>query len=310
MKTLYVTIAALILLTSSSNFAQETSTKKLVIVPLNSIGIEPAYVQTAESLLRMEINRIGAFDLVSERRIREAMETDYCDDTECAIALGRELNADQILLCNLNALGEKIIVQYNLLEVPSGKRLVVDQTTALNVEDLEAVMKRVATSVVTRQPFAANVEVGSVVGKESVESLRRAARYNFGVGFGYLFPSHGYDNDNKSFTINAYLDYEVPDFAVGLMIGARNGFAMNIYGNYLFTKTDICPYLGTSLGFHWVAHNDFFFDDKEGDGVGLGLIGGIKLFHTYTFQLFIQGEYIMTFNDYNDKAFVFTIGIL
>ncbi|HSL90406.1 MAG TPA: hypothetical protein VK870_13965, partial [Ignavibacteriaceae bacterium] len=220
------------------------------------------------------------------------------------------LNADQVLLCNLNALGEKIIVQYSLLELPSGRRLVADQTTALNVEDLEAVMKRVAVSVVTKQSFNRNVEVGSVVGKESVESLRRAARYNFGLGFGYLFPIHGYDNDKKSFTINAYFDYEVPDYAVGLMIGARNGFAINLYGNYLFTKTDVCPYLGASLGFHWVAHEDFFFDDKEGDGIGLGLIGGIKLFHTYTFQLFIQGEYIMTFNDYNDRAFVFTIGIL
>jgi hypothetical protein len=238
------------------------------------------------------------------------MEEDYCDDTECAMEIGIALNADQVLLCNLNALGEKIIVQYSLLELPSGKRLVADQTTALNVEDLEAVMKRVAVSIVAKQPFNKNVEVGSVVGKESIESLRRAARYNFGLGFGYLFPIHGYDNDKKSFTINAYFDYEVPDYAVGLMIGARNGFAINLYGNYLFTKTDVCPYLGASLGFHWVAHNNFLFDNQKGDGIGLGLIGGIRLFHTYTFQLFIQGEYIMTFNDFNDKAFVFTLGIL
>jgi hypothetical protein len=107
--------------------------------------------------------------------------------------------------------------------------------------------------------------------KNLLNHLRRAARYNFGLGFGYLFPIHGYDNDKKSFTINAYFDYEVPDYAVGLMIGARNGFAINLYGNYLFTKTDVCPYLGASLGFHWVAHNDFFFDDQEGDGIGLGL---------------------------------------
>lgn len=310
MKTLFVSISVLFLLASSWNYAQETSSQKLVIVPLNSIGIEPAYVQTAESILRMEINRISTLDIISERRTREVMEDDYCDDTECAMEFGNALNADQVLLCNLNALGEKIIVQYSLIELPSGRRLVTDQTTALNVEDLEVVMKRVAISVVTKKSFTENVEVGKVVGKESIETLRRAARYNFGIGFGYLFPSHGYDNDNKSFTINAYLDYEVPDFAVGLMIGARSGFAINIYGNYLFTKTDVCPYVGTSLGFHWVAHNDFFFDDKEGDGIGLGFVGGIKLFHTYTFQLFIQGEYIMTFNDYNDKAFVFTIGIL
>lgn len=310
MKTLFVSISVLFLIASSWNYAQETSSQKLLIVPLNSIGIEPTYVQTAESILRMEINRISTLDLISERRTREVMEDDYCDDTECAVDIGNALNADQVLLCNLNALGDKIIVQYYLLEVPSGKRIVTDQTTALSVEDLEAVMKRVAVSLVNRQSFNTNVEVGSVVANESVESLRRSARYNFGLGFGYLFPAHGYDDDNKSFTINAYFDYEVPDYAVGLMVGARNGFAINLYGNYLFTKTDVCPYVGTSLGFHWVAHDNFFFDDQEGDGIGLGITGGIKLFHTYTFQLFIQGEYIMTFNDFNDKAIVFTIGIL
>lgn len=309
MKTIFVSIAILVLF-SSLNYSQDNTIQKLVIVPINSIGIEPVYVQTAESILRMEINRISSYDIVSERRIREVMEEDFCDDAECAVEIGNALKADQVLLCNLNALGEKIIVQYSLIELPAGRRLVTDQTTALNVEDLEAVMKRVAVSVVTKQSFNKNVEVGSVVGKESVESLRRAARYNFGIGFGYLFPSYGYDNDKRSFTINAYLDYEVPDYAVGLMIGARNGFAINLYGNYLFTKTDVCPYLGASLGFHWVAHKDFFLDDKEGDGIGLGFVGGIRLFHTYTFQLFIQGEYIMTFNDFNDKAFVFTLGIL
>lgn len=309
MKTIFVSIAILVLF-SSLNYSQDNTIQKLVIVPINSIGIEPVYVQTAESILRMEINRISSYDIVSERRTREVMEEDFCDDAECAVEIGNALKADQVLLCNLNALGEKIIVQYSLIELPAGRRLVTDQTTALNVEDLEAVMKRVAVSVVTKQFFNKNVEVGSVVGKESVESLRRAARYNFGIGFGYLFPSYGYDNDKRSFTINAYLDYEVPDYAVGLMIGARNGFAINLYGNYLFTKTDVCPYLGASLGFHWVAHKDFFLDDKEGDGIGLGFVGGIRLFHTYTFQLFIQGEYIMTFNDFNDKAFVFTLGIL
>jgi hypothetical protein len=309
MKSLSVSIAFLFFLHYLSNRTGNLHTKTCNS-PSNSIGIEPAYVQTAESILRMEINRTGTLDIVSERRTKEVMEEDYCDDSECAIEIGKALNADQVLLCNLNALGEKIIVQYTLIELPSGRRLVTDQTTALNVEDLEAVMKRVAVSVLTKQSFNKNVEVGNVVGKESVESLRRAARYNFGLGFGYLFPIHGYDNDKKSFTINVYFDYEVPDYAVGLMIGARNGFAINLYGNYLFTKTDVCPYLGASLGFHWVAHDNFFFDDQEGDGIGLGLIGGIKLFHTYTFQLFIQGEYIMTFNDFNDKAFVFTIGIL
>ncbi len=182
-------------------------------------------------------------------------------------------------------------------------------------------MKRVAISVAKKSPFKENSEVGNIVGNESLETLRRASRYNFGVDFGYLFSSKGYNNDDKSFTINAYFDHEIQDYSIGLMAGARNGFAINLYGNYLFSRTDVCPYLGTSLGFHWVQHdlyNDALLDeygyynekDLESDGIELGLKTGIRILHTYNVQLFINFEFIMTFNDYNDKAFVFTIGIL
>ena len=138
---------------------------------------------------------------------------------------------------------------------------------------------------------------------------------------GYLFPQNGYDDDRKSFTLNAYFDHEINDYAVGLMAGARDGFAINIYGNYLFSKTDICPYLGTSLGMHWVNHSEIFGtyveetgeyieEDKTGNGIELGLKGGLRILHTYNVQLFISLEYIVTFNDYDDKAIVFSIGIL
>lgn len=293
--------------------AQDAPPKMIAVLPIISNGIDLTSVQTAESILRMELKKQDNLFVISEKKTLDALGNEACGDEECAKAIGEKLAAEQVLLCKLNPLGEKIIVQYILVKTSTGKNLLSEQTTALNVEDLEPVMKRVAISVARLTPFNENQEVGNIVGQESVKSLRQTARYNFGVGFGYLFPSAGYDNDNKkSFTINAYFDYEVKDYAAGLMMGARKGFAINLYGNYLFSKTDICPYLGTSLGFHWVAHEDWLIgnEGKAGDGIELGLQGGIRLLHTYNFQIFIQGEYIMTFNDYNDKAFVFTIGIL
>jgi TolB-like protein len=290
--------------------AQNPESDKIVVLPIISNGIDLASVKTAESILRMELSKQSTLTVITQKRTLEAVGNESCSDEECAKDIGQKLDAKQALLCKLNPLGEKIIVQYILVETSTGKNLLSEQTTALNVEDLEPVMKRVAISVAKVLPFNANPEVGTIVGQESIESLRRASRYNFGVGFGYLYPDQGYDSDKKSFTINGYFDYEIQDYAVGLMLGARKGFAINLYGNYLFSRTDVCPYLGGSLGFHWVAHNDFLFNNKQGDGIELGLEAGLRLFHTYNFQLFIKGEYIMTFNDFNDKAFVFTIGIL
>lgn len=301
-------IFTVLLFTSVTLFAQD----KLAILPFSSSGLDQLSVQTAESMLRLEITKISTMSLFTEKQIKNAIGEESCDDIQCAVDAGKYLNTDQVFFCKMNPLGEKIIVQYYLIDIPSGKNLLVEQTTALSMEDLENVMKRVAKSIVNVKPFAESVEVGNVTETESIESLRRASRYNFGLTFGYLFPQSGYDDDkDKSFIFNLHFDYELPDYAVGLMLGIRHGFAMNVYGEYLITKTDVCPYIGGAFGFHWVAHEDFLFnEEKTGDGFELTLNGGLRLFHTYNFQVVLNFEYIMTFNDYNDKAFVFTIGIL
>jgi len=301
--------------------AQDTTTHKIVLLPIISNGIDPVSVQTAESILRMDLSNQNNLIVITETKTLDALGEEQCTDEECAKLIGEKLEAERVLLSKLNPLGEKIIVQYILVETSTGKNLLSEQTTALSLEDLEPVMNRVAISVSKLAPFNANQEVGNITEKESLESLRRASRFNFGVGFGYLFPQEGYDSDKKSFTLNGYFDYEIQDYAVGLMLGARKGFAINLYGNYLFTKTDLCPYLGGALGFHWVANHenhyiiDPYYDsynstEKESDGVELGFEAGIRIFHTYNVQFFIKCEYIMTFNDYDDKAIVFTIGIL
>ncbi len=311
MKTLISFLITISIFTSVK--AQDITSKKIVLLPLISNGVDFNSVQTAESILRMELGNESTLNVISEKKTLVALGNEECSDEDCAKLIGEQLSADEVLVCKLNILGEKLIVQYQLVETSTGKNILSERATAIDVEDLDVVMKRVAISVGKKTPFNSNQEVGNIVKQESIESLRQKARYNFGVAFGYLFPADGYDNDNKkSFTINAYFDYEINDVAAGLMIGARKGFAINLYGNYLFSRTNVCPYLGGSLGFHWVAHENWFLgnENKDGDGIELGFKGGVRLFHTYNFQFFIEGEYIMTFNDFNDKAFVFTIGIL
>ena len=51
-------------------------------------------------------------------------------------------------------------------------------------------------------------------------------------------------------------------------------------------------------------------DNRRGDGFELTLNGGLKLFRTYNFQILINFAYLATFNDYDDRATVFTIGLV
>jgi hypothetical protein len=303
-------------------YAQSTG-KSLAVLPLCSIGIDSNYVHTAESILRVEVSKRANAVVIPERVIRAAASKNCCTDVDCVVQLGKELNAQQVLSCNLSALGEKIIVQYFVTDIAASKQIIVDQVTAKNIEDLELVMKRIAKSAVENLPFNENVEVGTITGVETDKPLRRSTFKNLGASFGYLYPTSGYDNDfSKKFVFDFRWGYEIAqDYSAGLLAGIRNGFAINIYGDYLLTRTDICPQIGTSLGFHFVSHNataTYYTDtygnsvqeNKRADGIELGLHAGLRLLRTYSFQILLQVDYIHTFNDYNDNAVVFTIGIL
>src|SRR5438132_1044791 len=91
--------------------AQETPPLRIAIMPLHANGIDSVYIQTSESILRTEIGKLSAMDIVSLRRTKDALGGAGCTESECALQAGRTLNASQVLGCQLSALGEKIIVQ-------------------------------------------------------------------------------------------------------------------------------------------------------------------------------------------------------
>jgi hypothetical protein len=313
MKKSFLGYILLLLLYTNIHGQEKFDSLSYAIIPFYSNGLDEISVQTAQSLLRIEMEKAGVKNLFSDKRIKDEVADEICDNIDCALSVGKNLNADRVIFCKLSPLGEKIVVQYYLIDVHTNNKLLLEHTIANSLEDLENVMKRIAKSILSIKPFTEGAEVGKITESETKESLRRSSKYNFGITFGYLFPQSGYDDDmKKTFTFNTYFDYELPEYAIGLMLGLRRGFAANVYANYLLSKTDVCPYVGSSFGFHWVTHKGMFYinENKSSDGFELGFAAGLRLFHTYDFQVVLNLEYILTFNDYNDKAIVFTIGIL
>ena len=301
--------------------AQDSTISRIAILPFHSNGIDQVYIETSESLLMVEMSKLSSMDIVSAKRTKDALADEDCNEADCAVEVGKKLIADEVYGCSLSALGEKIIVQYFLVNVSSGKEVLVDQISTTSIEELETVMKRIAKSVVDIKPASQSAEVGNILEGETKESLRRTSKKNVGLSFGYLYPQNGYDKEDRSFVANLHLDYELEDYAVGMLLGIRKGFAINIYGDYLFSRTDFCPFVGGAFGFHWVSHNGFNNSyyisdvsvgnkDMKSDGFEITANTGMRILHTYNFQILINLEFIYTLNDYDDKAIVFTIGIL
>lgn len=298
----------------STSSAQDSLT--IAVLPFHSNGLDPVYLQTTESIFHVELSKLSKLNVITPKRVKDFLNDEECYDSDCAIEVGEKLYVGRVAGIKLSVLGEKIITQYFLVDVISKREILIDQVTSTNIEELETVMKRIAKSIVDVKPAGKSVEVGNILEKESEESLRRSSRKNIGLSFGYLYPQNGYDNDDRSFVANLLLDYEMEEVAAGLMLGIRKGFAINIYGAYLFSKTDFCPFVGGAFGFHWITHDDFFdpylnmTKSRRADGFEITANAGMRILHTYNFQILVNLEFIYTINDYDDTAIVFTIGIL
>ncbi len=319
MKKLYLRIAiALILLVITGTAGSQTK-KKLAIMPFHSIGVDAISIKSSESLLRMEIEKLNNFVIIPESNVKKLRDLEPPVEIPEAVEAGNKLNADNVLLCKFVALGEKIIVQYTLLDVPSEKVLLLDQANSITVEDLDAVMKRIAMSITSLETIEKTAEVGAIIDDETFEPRRRMARKFGGFSFGYVYPQHGYDGTEKSFSVDFRTGAELKNYSIGMVIAARKGFAMNVFANYLMSKKDFCPYIGGAFGFHWVSHNRYTtydynytgrYEEMEDDGFEITANAGFKAFRTYNFQILVNLAYSYTLNDYDDKAFVFTIGFL
>jgi hypothetical protein len=104
--------------------------------------------------------------------------------------------------------------------------------------------------------------------------------------------------------------YETPNYAVNGLFGIRKGITLNIGGSFLFSRKDLCPYIGAGFGFHWVSHDeDDGEEDTRGDGFELIASTGIMAFRTYNFRVLLNLDYTIAFNDFDDQAVVFTLGI-
>ena len=296
-----------IIILAFSQFGNLTA-QTIAVLPFYSLGIDEVSIETSESILKNELQKLGQINVTPIEEVKAILGDKPCTEVTCAAAIGKETSSDMVLVTSLSKLGEKIIIQYNLVDVNSETSIVVDNTTSKSVEDLEIVMKRIAKSVIEQKPLEKTVEVGSVMEMEDDIPKRRNARRFWGMSFGYLYPIDGYEDvDNRSFAADIRSGYEVKNIAVGLQTAARYGFAANIYASYLFTKTDFCPYVGGAFGFHWVAHSD---RNLRGDGFEFIANAGIRAFRTYNFQIILNIDYAITANDFNDQALIFTIGLL
>lgn len=164
--------------------AKADSKKPIVILPFKLIGIDEITALTSSSILTRYLDRKGGYKRLPENILEEVSYKENCLQVQCAVNIGKELNADEVLAVELAALGEVIIV-----DAKNDSLILSEQTKAQNIEDLERVMKRIAISVKIGEPIIEGAEVGNILASEGQKKMRRKTFSYFGISFGYLYPT-------------------------------------------------------------------------------------------------------------------------
>jgi len=240
------------LITAISPVQGQFTKKTIAILPFATNGIDEITAQTAAALLRLETTKLTVLEILPEKRTLEITGGNSCFELSCALECAAQAPADLVIMVRLDALGEKVIVTYQLVDVNAQQSIFMDKTTSASIEDLETVMQRVAASIVNREPIEKGAKIGVVMQSESKDLYHRGSNKFGGFAFGYLYPQNGYDEVENAFTMEFRTGSEMPTYNMGMLLAFRKGFAMNIYSNFLFSQKDICPYLGGAFGFQEV----------------------------------------------------------
>jgi hypothetical protein len=207
-------------------------------------------------------------------------------------------------------------------------------------EDPEALVKRLATCLITHEKFNASQTSETVMLSDSKQSRRKEAAIVLILRTGILYPS------GNSYTVNTYhqgynsgtydtvagspsASGNAPSFEFGLgydvnfMIvegtvgfdGTRD-FKVAIGGEYIFGKRDFCPYLGGEIGLSLVnkASNSTGIDEsqyeKNSNGMHVGLRAGVLLFRNHNLKFMPEIRAINVFNKDFDKGLNSSIGMM
>ncbi len=300
-------------------FAQDLP--KIAVFDLQSIGVDPTTSQVVSRLLRQELWREGRFKVLDRGKMVNILGEGFaCYDAICASENGKKLGVTKAVFGGLSKLGDKVIIDVNLVNVQDGEVEFYDQLKAATQEDLDTVAKRLAVSLSTGKRAEKTITTETVTEEEAKEVVRRKAFFVHGLRIGGKFPlAEAYGDVGTMYQIDWATWYELKDLALEVLSGIHWGtednedhiLAMEIpidFGlNYFLLKGDFTPYVGGGIGLHWVGiawkdDNDRTIHEESGWGFALHGGGGLVIFRTSNIRGILDVRYDYTFADLGDES--------
>ncbi|MFC1888289.1 hypothetical protein ACFL4G_00895 [Thermodesulfobacteriota bacterium] len=310
----------------------EKSPRQWIILPFRTVGVTDTTSVAFNNLLKIELNSCEDQKTIVVENVRS------CGDPVCAGQQAAEAGADLAIYGDLNALGEKIFVNFYLAG-SNGELIRADRMTATSIEELDIVAGRIVKALVSGKSVKATAGLGSITEAEAATEKRRKGHFGGGLALGTLLPfSDHYGDVNALALIDGSLCYETRSFTIephmGVAFDMQSGegtafeYFIDIRSYYIFSTSNFAPYAGGGVGLHYLDENlekvmttgnvmtltNNYLAEDSAWGPSLTVGGGLMMLRTYTARLRLEVDYKVLFMDVNDhsnpQSITFSLGVV
>jgi TolB-like protein len=142
-------IILLVAIFSLTAFAGSQEQMVLAILDLKAQSVSANTAEMVSDMMRTELFNTGVFRVLERKEMEEilkeqAFQQTGCTATECAVEIGKILNANKMLVGTIGKLGEKYIITARIVDVEKGEMEFGDTAEAMSESDLNLAVKEFA----------------------------------------------------------------------------------------------------------------------------------------------------------------------
>lgn len=316
LRRVFGTALFLTVITSSGSAFAEEPTWAILDFGVRNVSVDDA--ATFRDLLQTEITQ--------QREVQFVRGDVVCGDKRCAASEGAKLGAEATVYGSISSLGEKIIVNVEVVDNSDGSVVRSERMGVTRIEELDLVAARLAKAIATNQDVDDTAELGLVTTDESKVQTRRQGFGGVAIGVGAMTPVTGYATVPLGVAVDAAYWYEASKFAIGPRVGVRfqadpDGqdhyleIPMDLGAYFIFGLGDFAPFVGGGAGLRFITDTrrstiltgsviqTTHESDLEDESWGLGTYvrGGMLLFRTYTVRVSLTVDYNVAWMELHDK---------
>ena len=280
---------------------------KVFLPMLETINLKKDFQYSTSKLLKGYIENANKYQVVMQEMSDSAMVS--TDQLELVKAKAKEKGATYFITGSLNRLGETVIVNINLYETESLRKVWFDQLKAFTPDDLDPVLQRFGANIGSGSKAAANDDIYSVTAQESKTLKKKETNNYFGVGlsgaalFESNIPLMSGLSAAWSFDARNYIFDVRPSWSFS---NIRDLYSLSLEMAKPIKSTGNTPYYGGGLSFSRTAYsydpNNYsssYSGSTSASGYGLMLlVGGGYIFNrTSSVSLRVSANYFQGFYD-------------